>query len=107
MSRDPNVSRMMSGAGLVVLGLAVTEPAWSIDSSESTGAGFIQGEDASMSTKRGGNTGPTTGRNERSGSATGAVRDPSEAEPPRDEHRGSSQNGFGIEPRSKSDRKRR
>ena len=85
---------MIYGTGLLVLGLAVTEPAWSLDSStQSTGTGVIQGEDGSMSTKRGGNTGPTTGRNEHSGSATGAVRDPSKAEPPRDENRGSSQMG--------------
>jgi hypothetical protein len=84
---------MMYGAGLFALGLAAAGPAWSLDSTQSTGPGVIQGEDGSMSTKRGGNTGPTTGRNEDSGSATGAVRDPSKAEPPHDKHRGSSQMG--------------
>ncbi len=34
-----------------------------------------------MSTQRGGNTGPTTGRNADSGSATGKIRDPKQSEP--------------------------
>jgi hypothetical protein len=93
MTRDSRISSMIYGAGLFVLGLAVTGPAWSIDSTQSTGTGVIQGEDGSMSTKRGGNTGPTTGRNEHSGSGTGAVRDPSKSEPPHEEDRGSSQMG--------------
>lgn len=92
MTRNRFVSRMIYGAGLLTLGLAVG-PVWSLDSTQSTGTGVIQGEDGSMATKRGGNTGPTTGRNEHSGSATGAVRDPSQAEPPHDKDRGSSQMG--------------
>jgi hypothetical protein len=91
MARNVPVSRIIYGAGLLALGLATAGPVWSVESTQSTGTGVIQGEDGSMSTKRGGNTGPTTGRNEHSGSATGAVRDPSKAEPPHDEERGSSQ----------------
>lgn len=74
------------------LSLVTAGPVWSVDStqSQSTGPGVIQEEDGSMSTRQGGNTGPSTGRNEDSGSATGAVRDPSKAEPPRDKNRGSS-----------------
>ena len=82
------------GAGLFTLGLATAGPAWSGDATtQSGGPGVAQGEDGSMSTKQGGNTGPTTGRNEHSGSATGAVRDPSQAEPPPGKNRGSSQMG--------------
>ncbi|MGZ9157918.1 MAG: hypothetical protein ACXW36_03520 [Nitrospira sp.] len=46
-----------------------------------------------MSTKRGGNTSPNTGRNEHSGSATGAVRDPKSSEPEADKDKGSHQLG--------------
>jgi hypothetical protein len=68
-------TRIMYGAGLIMFSLITTGPAWSLNSSQSTGPGVTQGEDGSMSTKQGGNTGPTTGRNEHSGSATGKVRD--------------------------------
>ena len=85
--------RTLYGAGLFALGLATAGPVWSEESSTSTGTGVVQGEDGSMSTKQGGNTGPTTGRNEHSGSATGVVRDPSRAEPPHSKNRGSSQMG--------------
>jgi hypothetical protein len=74
-------------------GLAYSMPAFSYDPTQSTGTGTVQGEDASMSTKRGGNTGPTTGRNEHSGSGTGAVRDTSRSEPEQDRSNGSSQLG--------------
>jgi len=47
----------------------------------STGSGTHQGEGGSMSGQQGGNTGSKSGRNADSGSATGAVRDPSTAEP--------------------------
>ena len=50
----------------------------------STGSGTHQGEGGSMSSRQGGNTGPQSGRNADSGSAAGAVRDPSTAEPPAD-----------------------
>jgi hypothetical protein len=92
MTQDRIGIRMMYGAAFA-LGLATAGPVWSVDSTQSTGTGVTQGEDGSMSTKRGGNTGPTTGRNEHSGSATGAVREPSKAEPPHDKNRGSSQMG--------------
>ena len=46
-----------------------------------------------MTTQRGGNAGPNTGRNEHSGSATGAVRDPKQSEPEADKDRGSHQLG--------------
>lgn len=93
MTQNRIGTRMPYGAGLFALSLAIAGPVWSSDSTKSTGTGVIQGEDGSMSTKQGGNTGPTTGRNEHSGSATGAVRDPSKAEPPHDKSRGSSQMG--------------
>jgi hypothetical protein len=84
------------GAGLFVLSLVTAVPAWSGDATtQSGGTGVAQGEDGSMSTKQGGNTGPMTGRNEHSGSATGAVRDPSKSEPPHGKHGGSSQLGSG------------
>lgn len=86
-------ARFLYGAIVCTFGLvAMAGPVWSADSpKQSTGTGVTQGEDGSMSTKQGGNTGPTTGRNDQSGSGTGAVRDPSQAEPPRDKNRGSSQ----------------
>jgi hypothetical protein len=83
----------MYGAGLFALGFATAGTVWSEDPTKSTGTGVVQAEDGSMSTKQGGNTGPTTGRNEHSGSATGAVRDPSKAEPSHDKNRGSNQMG--------------
>ncbi len=93
MTQNRRETCLMFGAGLFALGLAIAGPAWSLDPTQSTGPGVHQGEDGSMSTKQGGNTGPTTGRNEHSGSATGAVRDPSKAEPPHDKNRGSGQMG--------------
>jgi hypothetical protein len=84
---------MLYGVGLFALGLATAGPVWSLEPTQSTGPGVHQGEDGSMSTKQGGNTGPTTGRNEDSGSATGAVRDPTKAEPPHDKNLGSKQPG--------------
>jgi hypothetical protein len=94
MTRNELVSRMMYTAGVLTLGLVGVGPVWSLDPpNKSTGTGVIQGEDGSMSTKRGGNTGPSTGRNEHSGSATGTVRNPSKSEPPHDDKRGSSQLG--------------
>ena len=81
------------GACVIALGFGGAGPAMSYDPTQSTGTGTVQGEDGSMSTKRGGNTGPTTGRNEDSGSATGEKRDPSQAEPAHDKNRGSSQMG--------------
>jgi hypothetical protein len=78
---------------MVAFGLAL--PGWSLayEPNQSTGTGTHQGEDASISTKRGGNTSPNTGRNEHSGSATGAVRDPKNPEPEADRHKGSHQLG--------------
>jgi hypothetical protein len=78
---------------LGALGLGYTSSSFSYDPTQSTGTGTVQGEDASMSTKRGGNTGPTTGRNEHSGSGTGAVRDTSRSEPEQDRSKGPSQLG--------------
>jgi hypothetical protein len=89
MTQNRRGTRMLYGAGLLALGLATAGPAWSLEPTQSTGPGVHQGDDGSMSTKQGGNTGPTTGRNEDSGSATGAVRDPSKAEPPHDKNLGS------------------
>lgn len=86
-------TRMLYGVGVAALGLAMATPVWSMDSTQSIGPGVHQGEDGTMSTRQGGNTGPTTGRNEHSGSATGAVRDLSQAEPPHDKNRGSHQLG--------------
>lgn len=93
MTRNHIVIRLSYCAGMAALGLAMAEPVWSADSTQSTGPGVHQREDGSMSTRQGGNSGPTTGRNEHSGSATGAVRDPSKAEPLHDENRGSHQLG--------------
>lgn len=97
MTKNRIGTRMLYGAGFFVFGLVTVGPVWSVDSpqSQSTGPGVMQGEDGSMSTKQGGNTGPTTGRNEHSGSATGTVRDPSKAEPPHGKTRSSSQMGSG------------
>jgi hypothetical protein len=67
--------------GLLVFGLATGTPVLADDSSKSTGTGTVQGEKGKTSTQRGGNTGPTTGRNSESGSATGKVRDPHQSEP--------------------------
>ncbi|MGE0274364.1 MAG: hypothetical protein AB7G68_07440 [Nitrospiraceae bacterium] len=80
-------------ACIMAAGLGYTIPVSGYDPAQSTGTGTVQGEDASMSTTRGGNTGPTTGRNEHSGSGTGAVRDTSRAEPEQDRSKGSSQLG--------------
>lgn len=96
MIRNCLRTRIMYGAGLIILSLVTAEPAWSLNSSQSTGPGVTQAEDGSMATKQGGNTGTTTGRNEHSGSATGKVREPSKAEPPRDQHRDKSQKGSGV-----------
>lgn len=93
MTRNRRGPRVLCGAGLFAFGVAIVGTAWSEDPTKSTGTGVVQGEDGSMSTQQGGTTGPTTGRNEHSGSATGVVRDPSKAEPPHDKSRGSSQMG--------------
>lgn len=74
--------------GIVALGLACPVLSLAYEPNQSTGTGTHQGEDASISTKRGGNTGPNTGRNEDSGSATGVVRDPKNPEPETDTKQG-------------------
>jgi hypothetical protein len=76
-------------AALVSLGLGGATASMGYEPTQSTGTGTQQGEDASISTKRGGNTSPQTGRNEHSGSATGAVRDPKNPEPEADKNKGS------------------
>lgn len=82
MTSNRLTNPVLYGAGFFALCLATAGLAWSMDPrQQSTGPGVIQGEDGSMSTKQGGNTGPTAGPNQHSGSATGAVRDPSQAEP--------------------------
>lgn len=63
-----------------------------------TGTGTVQREDGSTYTQRGGTTGPTTGRNEHSGSGTGAVREPEHAEPLSDDSRGPHQLGSQSSP---------
>lgn len=73
---------------MVALGLASPAVSLAYEPTQSTGTGTHQGEDASISTKRGGNTGPNTGRNEDSGSATGVVRDPKNPEPETDTKQG-------------------
>ena len=78
---------------LMVLGMGSATTSLSYEPTQSTGTGTQQGEDASMSTKRGGNTSPNTGRNEHSGSATGVVRDPKNSEPEADKNKGSHQLG--------------
>ena len=78
---------------LMVLGLADATVSLSYEPTQSTGTGTHQGEDSSMSTKRGGNTSANTGRNEHSGSATGAVRDPKNSEPEADKNKGSHKLG--------------
>ena len=79
-------------AGMLAVWLSATV-SLAYEPTQSGGTGTHQGEDASMSTKRGGNTGPHTGRNEHSGSATGAVRDPKQSEPAADKDKGSHQMG--------------
>jgi hypothetical protein len=95
MTRHPQSgSRLVFGmASMLALGLGAATASLSYEPTQSTGTGTHQGEDASMSTKRGGNTGPGTGRNEHSGSATGASRDPKQAEPDADKKKGSHQLG--------------
>lgn len=95
MTRYPQLSsRLILGmASMLALGLGPATASWSYEPTQSTGTGTHQGEDASMSTKRGGNTGPGTGRNEHSGSATGAERDPKQPEPDADKKEGSHQMG--------------
>ena len=68
-------------AACVAVGSAAVPPSYGYEPTQSTGTGTSQGQDGSMTTQQGGNTGPTTGRNEQSGSATGAVRHPSQSEP--------------------------
>jgi hypothetical protein len=63
-----------------------------------TGTGTVQSEDGSTFTQRGGTTGPTTGRNEHSGSGTGAVREPEHAEPLSNDSRGPHQLGSQSSP---------
>lgn len=63
-----------------------------------TGTGTVQNEDGSTYTQRGGMTGHTTGRNEHSGSGTGAVREPEHAEPLSDDSRGPHQLGSQSSP---------
>jgi hypothetical protein len=84
--------RFMS-ALVMALGLGTVAPASGYDPTQSTGTGTVQEEDGSMSTKRGGNTGQTTGRNEHSGSGTGATRNPAHSEPDQDRSQGSAQMG--------------
>jgi hypothetical protein len=83
---------LLAGLSLVAV-VGVTGAALGYDPQQSTGTGTVQGEDASITTKRGGNTGETTGRNEHSGSGTGAVRDPKFSEPIADDSKGSHQLG--------------
>ncbi len=80
-------------AMIATLGYAWSLPSFGYDPTQSTGTGTTQGKDGSMTTQQGGSTGPTTGRNEHSGSATGAVRDPKHSEPDKDKDRGSHQLG--------------
>ncbi|MGZ8382643.1 MAG: hypothetical protein ACXWWE_01380 [Nitrospira sp.] len=92
--RERTATRMMLGiATIATLGYGWVLPSFSYDPTQSTGTGTVQGKDGSMTTQRGGNTGPTTGRNEHSGSATGAVRDPKQSEPEKDKDRTSHQLG--------------
>ena len=96
MREDSQRRRRLISACIIAsgaFGLGYTSSAFSYDPTQSTGTGTVQEEDASMSTKRGGNTGPTTGRNEHSGSGTGAVRDASRSEPEQDRSKGPSQMG--------------
>ena len=86
-------SATLIGALVMALGLGTVAPVSGYEPTQSTGTGTVQGEDGSMSTKRGGNTGPTTGRNEHSGSGTGAARNPSHSEPDQDKSQGSAQMG--------------
>jgi hypothetical protein len=73
--------------------------AWAADPHQSTtGTGTVQREDGSTYTQRGGATGPTTGRNEHSGSGTGIVREPEHPEPLSDNSRGPHQLGSQSSP---------
>jgi hypothetical protein len=78
---------------MIAVGLGSASASFGYEPTQSTGTGTHQGDDASMSTKRGGNTSPNTGRNEHSGSATGEARDPKNPEPEGDRHKGSHQLG--------------
>ncbi len=80
-------------ATIVTFAYAGLSPSFGYDPTQSTGTGTVQGKDGSMTTQQGGSTGPTTGRNEHTGSATGAVRDPKYSEPEKDKDRGSHQLG--------------
>ncbi len=71
-----------TAGALLTMALATIAPASAYDPKQSTGPGTVQGKDGSITTPRGGNTGEHTGRNDQSGSGTGAVRDPHQAEPP-------------------------
>lgn len=90
-SSGPRLS--LAVVSMVALGLGTATASFSYEPTQSTGTGTHQGEDTSMTTKRGGNTSPNTGRNEHSGSATGAVRDPKNSEPEADKNKGSHQLG--------------
>lgn len=77
-----NKLRISLTAGtFLTLALATIAPASAYDPKQSTGTGTVQGKDGSITTPRGGNTGEHTGRNDQSGSGTGAVRDPHQSEP--------------------------
>ena len=92
--REHAAARTVLGiATIVTLAYAGLSPSFGYDPTQSTGTGTVQGKDGSMTTQQGGSTGPTTGRNEHSGSATGAVRDPKYSEPEKDKDRGSHQLG--------------
>ncbi|HEX2055069.1 MAG TPA: hypothetical protein VHF07_01170, partial [Nitrospiraceae bacterium] len=94
MTRNQQARPRLLLGSACMFALATAAPVWGTEPpAQSTGPGVTQEEDASMATKRGGNTGRTTGRNEHSGSATGAARNPSKAEPESDKNRGSSQMG--------------
>ena len=92
--RGHTATRMVLGiATILTLGYAGLSPSFSYDPTQSTGTGTVQGKDGSMTTQQGGFTGPTTGRNEHSGSATGGVRDPKHSEPEKHKDRASHQLG--------------
>lgn len=103
--RGHKAARKLFGiATIVTLGYSGLTPTYGYDPTQSTGTGTTQEKDGSMTTQRGGNTGPTTGRNEHSGSATGAVRDPKQSEPKKDRDQGSHQLGSdSSQEASKSD----
>lgn len=94
---------VLSGVCMIVFGLGSVVPTFSYDPTQSTGTGTVQGKDGSMTTQRGGNTGPNTGRNEDSGSATGAVRNPNQPEPDQEKNRDSSQRGSDSRPDASHD----